>query len=101
MRNLPEGRVNIAVLFELTDVDYAGPVSVKEGKHKPKIVKAYIALSVCLGTKAVYLELVSDLTSDAPDCIGSIHQPTRYGEEVVLQQRNKLRWCTQGAANPV
>ncbi|XP_062538295.1 uncharacterized protein LOC134206587 [Armigeres subalbatus] len=62
---LPEARVTVNAPFELTGVDYAGPVFVREGKHKPKVVKAYISLFVCLTTKGIHLELVSDLTTDA------------------------------------
>ena len=57
---LPKDRINEAQAFEITGVDFAGPIYVK-----PDNKKAYIALFTCAVTRAVHLELVSDLTTDA------------------------------------
>ena len=47
-------------------MDYVGPFQIKYGhQRKPTIVKAYICLFVCLTVKAIHLELVSDLTTEA------------------------------------
>lgn len=47
-------------------VDFAGPISVKSGpSHKPVLVKSYICVFVSLTVKAVHLETVSDLTTEA------------------------------------
>ena len=58
--------VTPASVFERVGVDYAGPFQIKYGHvRKPTIVKAYMCLFVCLAVKAVHLELVSDLTTEA------------------------------------
>ena len=45
---------------------YVGPFEIKGGNTRSKtITKCYIALFICMGAKAVHLELVSDLTSEA------------------------------------
>ncbi|XP_055584842.1 uncharacterized protein LOC129737707 [Uranotaenia lowii] len=65
MGELPKQRVVLSSPFNITGVDYAGPIQVKQGKYRPKVVKAYVSVFVCMATKAIHLELVSDLTTDA------------------------------------
>lgn len=66
MGNLPPQRVTPARPFLNSGVDYAGPINLKTSElRNSKHVKAYIAVFVCLVSKAIHLELVSDLTTDA------------------------------------
>lgn len=66
MGDLPKERITPGRPFSHTTVDYAGPVGVRRHNGRTKITeKAYIALFVCMKTKAVHLELVSSLTTDA------------------------------------
>lgn len=53
--------------FSVTRVDYAGPIQFRESKRRGRIPisKAYIAVFVCFSIKAVYLELVTELTTEA------------------------------------
>ena len=63
---LPAERLTPGIVFENVGIDYAGPVYLKYGhSRKPTIIKAYICVFVSLSVKAVHLELVSDLTTDA------------------------------------
>ena len=63
---LPTERVSVAAPFERSGVDYAGPFLIKYGHvRKPTVVKSYVCLFVCLTVKAVHLEVVSDLTTEA------------------------------------
>ena len=63
---LPAERITPDSVFDRIGLDYAGPFLVKYGSvRKPTIVKSYICVFVSLSVKAVHLELVSDLTSEA------------------------------------
>ena len=66
MGQLPLERVTPGPVFEKVGVDYAGTFLVKYGMvRKPTLVKAYMCVFVSLSVKAVHLEAVSDLTSEA------------------------------------
>jgi len=63
---LPKARVHSVRAFSSVGTDYGGPYLVKECKRRnTKTTKVYIALFVCMATKAIHVEIVSDLTADA------------------------------------
>ncbi|XP_071057047.1 uncharacterized protein [Onthophagus taurus] len=63
MANLPETRTAITLPFQCTSLDFAGPFEVKETKYRGRrMLKMYVCVFVCFSTKAVHLELLSDLT---------------------------------------
>lgn len=66
MGQLPKGRVQASRPFLNCGVDYAGPFILRQGGRRSKTkIKCYVALFICLSTKAIHLELVSDLTTEA------------------------------------
>lgn len=66
MGNLPSVRLKPSYPFSNTGVDFSGPHMIKDRTTRgAKSLKAYVCIFVCLVTKAVHLELVSNLTSDA------------------------------------
>ena len=63
---LPIGRLTPDFVFDKVGVDYAGPFYIKYGHvMKPTVVKTYASVFVSLSVKAVHLELVSELTTEA------------------------------------
>ena len=66
MAPLPPDRVTPSPPFSRTGLDFAGPLIIKRGNpRKPSKVKCYVCVFVCFCTKAVHLELVTDLTTKA------------------------------------
>lgn len=63
MADLPQERVSIAPPFYNVGVDYAGPFYIHYRIRGKSPTKTYLAIFVCLATKAVHLELASDLTT--------------------------------------
>ncbi|XP_031351735.1 uncharacterized protein LOC116177021 [Photinus pyralis] len=66
MGDLPSFRICQLKCFSQVALDYAGPLKITMGRHRgAKVMKAYVCIFVCCTTKAIHIELVSDLTSDA------------------------------------
>lgn len=66
MAALPPERCTYAPPFTTTGVDFAGPFHLKASLLRSHtLVKGYVAVFVCFSTKAVHLELCSDLTTNA------------------------------------
>ncbi|XP_043263948.1 uncharacterized protein LOC122404113 [Colletes gigas] len=71
MGPLPKNRLIQTRPFENTGLDYCGPFFIKEKKFRNKIkLKSYVVVFVCFSTKAIHLELVTDLTTET--CIAAI-----------------------------
>ncbi|XP_017759127.1 PREDICTED: uncharacterized protein LOC108550040 [Eufriesea mexicana] len=66
MGALPADRVTQTRPFSKVGLDYCGPMYIKERRHRnQRKIKIYVAIFICLTTKAVHIELVSDLTTEA------------------------------------
>jgi len=66
MGYLPQERVTPSRPFLNTGVDYAGPVQLRTTRGRGhRAYKAFISVFVCLSTRAVHLEAVSDYTAEA------------------------------------
>lgn len=66
MGQLPDVRITPGKAFQTCGVDFGGPFTIKENfVRTQKTLKVYVALFVCLRTRAVHLELVSSLSSKA------------------------------------
>jgi hypothetical protein len=66
MGQLPPSLVCLCRPFKIAGQDYGGPILLKTGGRRSKIsVKAFTALFVCMVTKAIHIELVSDLPTDS------------------------------------
>ena len=66
MGDLPAARVTPARTFAHAGMDLAGPFTLKMGYvRKPTKLEAYLCIFVCLTYKAVHLEVLSSLTTEA------------------------------------
>ncbi|XP_055632492.1 uncharacterized protein LOC129772973 [Toxorhynchites rutilus septentrionalis] len=63
MGELPAARVTANRPFSTTGVDYWGPITLQPPYRRAAPSKAYIAVFVCFSTRAVHIELVTDLST--------------------------------------
>ncbi|XP_044741864.1 uncharacterized protein LOC123302839 [Chrysoperla carnea] len=65
MAYLPSSRVSESTPFSHVGVDYFGPLFIKERKYRNRTtITIYGCVFICMATKAVHIEIASDLTSD-------------------------------------
>ena len=66
MAELPAPRVNASPPFTNCGMDFAGPFTLKLGRvRQPVLVEAHICVFICLATRAVHLEVVSEESTPA------------------------------------
>lgn len=65
MGDLPHERTSLVAPFTHTGIDYAGPFEIHYKLRGKRPTKAYLAVFICFAIKAVHLEVVSDLTTEA------------------------------------
>lgn len=66
MGDLPNVRLAPSRPFTICGTDFAGPFSIRSLASRKAIhSKAYLCIFICFSTKAVHLEVVSNLTTDA------------------------------------
>ncbi|XP_022836970.1 uncharacterized protein LOC111364355, partial [Spodoptera litura] len=66
MGQLPDVRVKADRAFKSSGVDYAGPINIRFSPGRgAKSYKGYICLFICMVTRAIHLEAVTDLTAKA------------------------------------
>lgn len=66
MGDLPISRIDAPIPFKATGIDFAGPVLIRKGQRRSQtLTKTYICVFVCLTTRAVHCEVVSDLSTNA------------------------------------
>ena len=65
MGQLPSDRIQPSSPFSRVGIDFAGPFCTTRGNpRRPTLVKTYACLFVCLATKAIHIEVCSDLSTD-------------------------------------
>ncbi|XP_011705706.1 PREDICTED: uncharacterized protein LOC105460907 [Wasmannia auropunctata] len=103
MGDLPPPRVRESHPFTHSGVDYAGPILLRTTKGRGhKAHKAFLAVFVCLSTRAVHLEVVSDYTTEAfQGSLQALRVEARFMFDTLQRSRYKLYRGGCGAATPV
>lgn len=83
MADLPPARVHQNRPFAASGVNYAGPFSIAE-RYGRKVIKrkGWIAIFVCMITRAVHIDMVVEILLGLPNLLSSIvrHKQTKYIE---------------------
>ena len=97
--SLPKERVTANYAYENMGIDYLGPVYVKDIYAKSNEThKAWIALTTCTTTRAVYLDLVSDCSG--PTCVNLLKRLiSTHGAPKVMISDNGTNFISSNVQN--
>ncbi|XP_066910124.1 uncharacterized protein [Clytia hemisphaerica] len=97
--SLPRERVTANYAYENMGIDYLGPVYVKDIYAKNNEThKAWIALTTCTTTRAVYLDLVSDCSG--PTCVNLLKRLiSTHGTPKVMISDNGTNFISTDVQN--
>ncbi|XP_036347142.1 uncharacterized protein LOC118756489, partial [Rhagoletis pomonella] len=104
MADLPKERIQASRPFIVTGVDYCGPFYYKPEVRNKSPHKCYVSVFICFATKAVWMELVRDLSTGAfidalkrfiatrgiPSCIWSDNATNFVGAKNELKELRNL-----------
>ncbi|UYV64973.1 hypothetical protein LAZ67_3002613 [Cordylochernes scorpioides] len=95
MGNLPFARINRSRPFLVTGIDFAGLFLIKRNMGRTtSTMNAYVALFICFSTRAIHLELISSLTTDA--LISTIRRfIARRGKPATIHSDNATNFVEQ------
>lgn len=66
MGDLPKQRIEVNYPFSIVGIDYAGPILIKNKNGRGSSTsKAYFAVFICFTTKAIHIETISSLSTNA------------------------------------
>ena len=86
--NLPTTRTHGSNPYQVTGVDYVGPIRYRVSKQREG--KAYVLLYACSLTRGVYLDILRIWKWQGAK---EVHRAPRETRVVLLRQRPNLRWC--------
>ena len=100
MANLPLDRIEPSPPFTYCGMDCFGPFMIKEGRRE---MKKYAVIFTCLNSRAVHIEVLDDMTTDALlnalRCFiamrGPVHQQRSDGGSNFVGARNELAAATK------
>lgn len=97
MGAMPSERVTPKRAFQSVGLDFAGPVNIKQSRvRRVLITKGYIAVFVCMVTRAMHIELVSALSTES-FMLALDRFISRRGRPSIIFSDNGTNF--QGAAN--
>ncbi|XP_053698861.1 uncharacterized protein LOC128745814 [Sabethes cyaneus] len=71
---LPLHRITPSRPFAISGIDFAGPLYLKAVHKRAAATKAYVCIFVCFCTKAVHIELVSDLSKSTSAFLSALRR---------------------------